>query len=221
MCPWQDGIFLSSCFLLYKLSGSPWVEWLAYDVSGSREKLFFFLYSLRFDSRSIPVFKHVPYPFPCSLPDATHLCWPLASPSHSPRHGSIQGRCKLSSFQKSSWTEPVKEEGSICLCCPASLRKHEVPLYVWSPVGKQISIVVREKIAAQEYNSSVGWNILILFQTSEFSLSLFQLFSCWQLWFHATHQWVLRFSLLYTTALGLTQLVLMQKSLNVLKPYTK
>lgn len=108
-------------------------------------------------------------------------CIPGQSQALSQTWGACSGGATSPPFrnpaEQSIWRR-FKQKGSLCLCCPASLRKYKVPC-INSPAGKQISSARRDKIAAQNYNTLIDWNILILLQTSGSSLSHFQLFSCW------------------------------------------
>lgn len=65
------------------------------------------------------------------------------------------------------------------------------------------------------HKTSVDWNALILFQISESSLSQFQLFSCWQFCGDVF------FVFPYYCSRTNPELVLMQKSLNAVKLYTR
>lgn len=139
LCPWQDDIFLSSYFLLCKLLGSPWVEQAANDVSWVQRKVVFFLSPLRFDRRSIPVFKHAPHPSMsssrCHRPLLVMMS--LGNSSYSPRHeerlGEVQSLLPSKGPADQSMWWRLKQKGSLCLPYPTSLilRKYKV-YYIYS-----------------------------------------------------------------------------------------
>lgn len=190
---------------------------------GSR-KAVFLISPLRFDSRSIPFFRHAPYSSLLCSRGHRPLLVPasLASPRRNPRHREHPWEVQ-SPFRRSSWSKHmnVKTEPQplSSLSSFSNFKKIKNLLFIMVTCTQQISIAVMEINCHTEWQNfdwlkcfnSLSNQWVYLKPIPAFQL-LAVLTSC------NTEMSSLYFQI---TALGLTELVLMQKSLNAVKPYTK